>query len=135
MGEVYGHGTDTAGNEYWYDTETGFHKIRRGGEPMIINIPLQVDEQKMEEVIQKDYQQKVYAEIADYIKATISKYGGYSGYGNKVERGMDELVSRHIDDFLNEHKDRIIDKAAEILAGRIGRTKKAKELKNGSTNE
>ena len=102
---------------------------------MIINIPLQVDEQKMEEVIQKDYKQKVYAEVANYIKTAISNYGGYSGYGDKVTRGMDELVNRHIEDFLKDNKDHIIDKAAEILAERLSRTKKAKELKNERSEE
>lgn len=29
MGEVFDHYTDTAGNEYWNDTETGHHMSRK----------------------------------------------------------------------------------------------------------
>ena len=57
---------------------------------MIINIPLQVDEERMEEVIARDYQSKVIDKIVDYIKeALVSQSNSY--YGNK-EREYEESV-------------------------------------------
>ena len=48
---------------------------------MIINIPLQVDEERMEEVIARDYQSKVIDKIVDYIKEDlVSQSNSY--YGN-----------------------------------------------------
>ena len=38
---------------------------------MIINIPLQIDEEKMEEVVKKDYESKVMGEIVKYIKKAL----------------------------------------------------------------
>ena len=77
---------------------------------MIINIPLQVDEERMEEVIARDYQSKVIDKIVDYIKeALVSQSTSY--YGNKERNGMVELIKNKIDDYLNEHSDEIVKEA------------------------
>ena len=94
---------------------------------MIINIPLQVDEERMEEVIARDYQSKVIDKIVDYIKeALVSQSNSY--YGNKERNGMVELIKRKIDDYLNEHSDEIVKEAGLALAEKLARTKKGKAI-------
>lgn len=94
---------------------------------MIINIPLQIDEERMEEVLQKDYEGKVLDEITKYIKATLSKQSS-NYYGDKVIDGMQALIENRIDIFLDEHKEEIIETAAKELANKLARSKKGKEL-------
>lgn len=94
---------------------------------MIINIPLQVDEKKMEEVIAKDYEQKVINEITDYIKSALANRSGRY-HGDRVKDGMDNLITYRIDTFLKEHTDEIIETAGNALADRLVRTKRGKAL-------
>lgn len=94
---------------------------------MIINIPLQIDEQKMEEVLQRDYQGKVLDRIDEYVKTMLaSKAEKY--YGNKVSDGMRVLVEGQIDKFLNSNRDEIIEHAAHAMADKLARSKRGKEI-------
>ena len=94
---------------------------------MIINVPLQIDEKKMEEVIQKDYQGKVVEEIVKYIKTALTKHST-SYYGDRELNGMTELIKGEIDKFLDNHKDDIINAAGNVLAEKLARTKRGKAL-------
>ena len=85
---------------------------------MIINIPLQVDEERMEEVIARDYQSKVIDKIVDYIKeALVSQSTTY--YGNKERNGMAELIKLKIDDYLKEHSYEIVKESVLSLAEKL----------------
>ena len=85
---------------------------------MIINIPLQIDEEKMEEVVKKDYESKVMGEIVKYIKKALVSEGGY-GYGDKEVIGMTELIKGRIDIYLEKHNDEIIRAAGNALAEKL----------------
>ena len=85
---------------------------------MIINIPLQIDEEKMEEVVKKDYENKVMGEIVKYIKKALVSEGGY-GYGDK------EVI------YLEKHNDEIISAAGNALAEKLARTKRGKAILDG----
>ena len=63
---------------------------------MIINIPLQIDEEKMEEVVKKDYESKVMGEIVKYIKTALTKHST-SYYGDREMNGRTELIKEKID--------------------------------------
>ena len=94
---------------------------------MIINIPILVDEAKMEEAIQKDYEGKVLDEIVKYIKTTLSRNSS-NPYGDKVTNGMQGLIEDRIDEFLKAHKDEVIEHASKILAEKLARSKKGKAI-------
>ena len=94
---------------------------------MIINIPLQIDEEKMEEVLRKDYEGKVIDEITKYIKAALVQQSN-TYYGDRTLDGMRALIESRIDVFLDERKEEIIEKAAKELANKLARSKKGKEL-------
>ena len=97
---------------------------------MIINIPLQIDEEKMEEVVKKDYESKVMGEIVKYIKKALVSEGGY-GYGDKEVIGMTELIKERIDIYLEKHNDEIISAAGNALAEKLARTKRGKAILDG----
>ena len=94
---------------------------------MIINIPLQVNEQKIEEVLQRDYEGKVLNMINDYIKKTLADNATVK-YGDRVSVGMRVLVEAQIDKFLEAHRDEIIKNAAVVMAEKLARSKRGKEL-------
>ncbi len=94
---------------------------------MIVNIPLQIDEAKMEEVLAKDYEGRVLKEITSYIKTTLASHAE-KYYGDREKDGMRVLIEGRIDVFIKQHKDEIIDKAAVYLAKKLAASKRGKEL-------
>lgn len=95
---------------------------------MIINIPIQIDEAKMEEVVQRDYEQRVIKLIAEHITTALTKQStSYYAY-DKASDGMTNLIYERIDLFIGAHKDEIIEIAGSHLADKLARTKAAKEL-------
>lgn len=102
---------------------------------MVINIPIQVNEQEMATVIKKDYEEKVMAEIVKYIIKAIEEKGrGYS-YGSRFNDGMTNLIEEQIGKFIDEHKEDIVQRAGTILADKLLRTKRVKEMMKGIVDE
>ena len=103
---------------------------------MIINIPLQIDEAKMEELLQKDYEGRVLNEITKYIKTTLAKNAlNYSSFyknaEDRVDDGMKVLIEDRIDAFLKEHREEVIEHASKILADKLAKSKKGKAILDG----
>ena len=94
---------------------------------MIINIPLQVDEKRMEELVERDYQGKVLEAILDQVKKTLAK-NAENIYGDRVSDGMRVLVEIQIREYLKEHNEEIVTAAANNLAERLARSKKGREI-------
>ena len=94
---------------------------------MIINIPLQIDEQKMEEVIQRDYEGKIFDEIMKQIRTTLAEKSD-SCYGDKVKNGLMGVVKAQVDKFLNDHADDVIERASSLMAEKLARSKRGKEI-------
>ena len=95
---------------------------------MVINIPIQIDEAKMEEVIQRDYEQRVIKLIAEHITTALTKQSTSYYVYDKASDGMTNLIYERIDLFIGAHKDEIIEIAGSRLAERLARTKAAKSL-------
>jgi len=95
---------------------------------MIINIPLQIDEAKMEEVVERDYMGKVMSSITDYIKTCLSKHSKNYYGSDKENDGMTEMINRRIDAHLDQYRDEIIEAAAKYLADKLARSKRGKEI-------
>ena len=96
---------------------------------MIINVPLQINEAAFEQKVNDDYANKVeqllLAKVEQVLKEADNRY-----YRNDRDPkiGLSVIIHRHIDDFLKEHKDEIINEASDKLSERLARTKKAKEI-------
>ena len=104
---------------------------------MIVNIPLHIDEKFIEQQISVDYEGKVLNYLKQEIVRTITdRYYSYRNYSvqekyeESLKKMIDNFFENHIKGIIEEHKEEIIDKTAKILADRIGRTKKAKEVLN-----
>lgn len=97
---------------------------------MIINIPLQIDEEKMEEVVKKDYESKIIDEIVKYIRQALVN-ASPSYYGDRAASGMTELIKNRIDIYLEQHNDEIIKAAGNALAEKLARTKRGKAILDG----
>ena len=94
---------------------------------MIINIPIQLDETTFENLVKRDYENKIHDELIKRIeKVLIAKDPGY--YSKSARNGLDEYVKEVVDEHIKKYKGEIIDKAADILATRLARTKAAKQL-------
>lgn len=99
---------------------------------MIINIPLTIDDELWASALARDYESKVTEQLTNEIRKCIADKDTYNIYAKdkNVRRGLENWVSWKIDDILKEYKDEIIDAAAEKLAERLSRTKRAKEVLN-----
>ena len=91
---------------------------------MIINIPLNIDDELWASVIARDYESKITERLTDEVRKAICDHDMY----RDQRRGLQAWVGDKIDVILKEYKDEIIDAAADKLAERLARTKKAKEL-------
>ena len=91
---------------------------------MIINIPLTIPDELLENTIMKDYEQKVTDNLTKEVRNCMIKHDYY----NDPNRGLDSWVSSKLDDILKEYKDDIIEAASDKLAERLARSKKGKAL-------
>lgn len=94
---------------------------------MIINIPLQIDDELINKAMFEDYQKKV----VDNITKLVTNYlGDASGrwHGSEKE-GIQRLVNDSISDHIKEFKDEIIESAATKLAERLVKSKATQKLK------
>lgn len=100
---------------------------------MIINIPLTIDDELWASALARDYESKVTEKLTNEVRKVIIDHNSrYYLREKSVNAGLSEWVSYKIDDILKEYKDEIIDAAAEKLAERLARTKRAKEVLNDS---
>ena len=93
---------------------------------MIVNIPLQIDEKVIQDQLSLDYEQKIQNYIFGEIKNALYDQCGY--YSKNTLIGMTNIIRDQVDKYLEGMRDEIIEAAAERLADRLSRTKKAKEL-------
>ena len=100
---------------------------------MVINIPLNIPEELLENTIAKDYEAKITENLTNEVRKIIANYDNsyiYRG-GKDFNRGLEHWGGMKIEHQLFEWKDEIIEAAADKLAERLVRTKKAKELLEG----
>lgn len=106
---------------------------------MVINIPIQVDEKQLEEVVKRDYEGRIFNELVKRIETVLVNEAGYSPYAytskDKARNGLKEMIGEHIDIFLKDNKDEIIDAASDKLASKLARSKKGREILEGKHEE
>lgn len=103
---------------------------------MIINIPLQLDDELISKAAYADYESKIVQCIAKHIETVLKNKAnpGWS-YGAKPEDGMrafiKDAVDAYVEKSVTENKDTILESAAKELADRLARTKRGKEILEG----
>ena len=100
---------------------------------MVINIPLNIPEELLENTIAKDYESKITENLTAEVRKIITNYDDSYYYrgGKDFNKGLERLVSMKIDWYLDNYKDEVVEAAADKLAERLVRTKKAKDLLEG----
>ena len=93
---------------------------------MIINIPLQIDDEMINSVIAADYQAKIEQNLTKQVETAIKRQS--KSWDSTVSSGLFYMAEEAVDKVISEYKEAIIDKAADKLAERLVRTKKAKEI-------
>lgn len=94
---------------------------------MIINIPLQIDDEMINSVIAADYQAKIEQNLTKQVEAAI-KNQSRNYYSKTVSDGLFYMAEEAVNKVISEYKEEIIERAASKLAERLARTKKAKEI-------
>ena len=97
---------------------------------MIINIPLNIPEELLENTIAKDYESKITENLTNEVRKILANHDGsyYYRSGKDEKKGLEDWVSQKIDNYISDWKGEIIEAASDKLAERLARTKKAKEL-------
>lgn len=93
---------------------------------MIINIPINIDEDQFNKLIETDYERKIEDRIYKDVRKALEEKSGY--YNRRMSDGILVIVEEQIDCILKAYKNEIIEAAADKLAERLARTKAAKEL-------
>ena len=101
---------------------------------MIINVPINLDERVFEEKVQQEYDILLKKYLIEIVEKTLIREAGYTWRDNTPKDGMIAVINRKVDDIVKEYKDDIIEAAADNLAKRLARTKKAKEILDAKDN-
>ena len=101
---------------------------------MIINVPINLDERVFEEKVQQEYDILLKKYLIEIVEKTLIREAGYTWRENTPKEGMIAVIKRKVDDIVKEYKDDIIEAAADNLAKRLARTKKAKEILDAKDN-
>ncbi len=88
---------------------------------MIINIPLHIDDELMEEKLANEARIQVVKDLTNRVDDILTQTNYYA------KDGLTAMIYKVIDKCIAENKDQIIELAAEKLAERLARTKAAKE--------
>lgn len=99
---------------------------------MIINVPLQIDEAVFEQKVNDDYMNKVEQLLLKEVEQVLKNHDTrYYGSARDPKLGLSNIIYFRIDEFLENHKDEIIEAASDKLSERLARTKKAKAILEG----
>ena len=93
---------------------------------MIINIPINIDEDQFNKLVETDYERKIEDRIYKDVRKALEEKSRY--YNRRMSDGILVMVEEQIDCILKAHKNEVIEAAADKLAERLARTKAAKEI-------
>lgn len=103
---------------------------------MVINIPIQINDNVLEGKLSEEYEDKLLQEIGNRVEEYLkSEDDTYRYYGDKkvAEKGLAHLIDIHIDNMIYEHfneiKGEIIEAARKDIVKRLQSTKEFKQLK------
>ena len=94
---------------------------------MIINIPLQIDDEIMNKAVLMDYQRKIEQRLTSMVEDRLIQASGV--WNHSKEEGIRVIVDGIIADVIGKYKDDIVERAAVKLAEKILKQKAGRELK------
>ena len=88
----------------------------------VVQIGIGIDDEAIKDTIVKNIERAILSDVKDDIKKTLFiDYGYYN-------RGPSKFLETKIDEFLEKNRDEILEMAADKLADKLSRTKKAREV-------
>lgn len=84
----------------------------------LVQFTISIDDAHIAQMVEKEASKAMQDEV---LKVCKSQIGGEANYWGNNEPGP--LLKKALDDFMNDNREEIIDKAADKLAERLSRTK------------
>ena len=95
---------------------------------MIINIPLQLDDELISKAAYADYENKIVQYLTNHVEKVLIRNASPWSMGAKPEEGIRGYVVGIIERIIDKYRDEVIKAAAKELADRLARTKRGKEI-------
>lgn len=96
----------------------------------IVQFAIGIDDNAIVERVTANAEKEIIKELQQQVANKLFQRNYYNRNADPERDPLSEFSLNMIDDFFDKHKDTIIEKAAERLADRLSRTKKAKEILN-----
>lgn len=93
----------------------------------VVQFGICIDDERIRRAIEKSAEDKVVADITQQVMNRMFD-ARYYGSDAKSTDPLKDWVFQQFDNFLEQHREVILDRAAERLADRMSRTKAAKEM-------
>ena len=93
----------------------------------VVQFGICIDDERIRAAIEKSAEGRIMKELTRQVTNHVFD-GGYYGQDAKPSDPLKEWCVKQFDDFLDQNRDVILDRAAERLADRLLRTKAAKEM-------
>lgn len=104
----------------------------------IVQFAINFDDQRITEMVEERAEKEITASLEQKVCDRLFKTRYYGGKGDPKE-GFNNWMNGQVENFLDAHKQEIIEMAGRFLADRLLRTKAAKEmiggLKDGSQTD
>lgn len=99
----------------------------------IIQFGVTIDDAAIEAGIRKNAEKIIIEEMKKDVEECFFKFD--TSWGNRRVTGLSSAMEARLNDIIDEHKDQIIELAAEKLADKLSRSKAVKEVASGVAKE
>ncbi len=100
----------------------------------IVQFAINFDDQRITEIVEEKAAKEIIASMEQKVCDRVFKPRYYNGKGDPKE-GFNNWMDGKVEDFLEAHKQEIIEMAGRFLADRLSRTKAVKEMVGGLKDE
>lgn len=93
----------------------------------LIQMTINVDDKKIVESIERNAEKTITENLDKEVKKIIFNFEN-DWYGNGRIRGVSDWTKDRLNEFLEKHKDQIVDLASDKLADKMYKSKKVREV-------
>ena len=101
----------------------------------IMQIAISVEDEKIVNKVEETAEKQIIDTLVEKVEDVISERRGWGRSGGRDYTPLKNMVSEQIAKTLEENKDFILSEASKILADKLARSKKGKELLNDLKNK
>ena len=97
----------------------------------IVQFGIGIDDDAIRKRIEEGAEKQILKNIEDDVQSTLFER---DYYGKNYKKVPTDYLNRKIDEFLEKHKDKILEMASTKLADKLARSKRGKEILETTTN-